>query len=828
MKKLYFLFISFFLSGLVSGQCYTYQVPVTTYNTTNSFCYNDALSIGVNTASANSGFQSSGNSYQSFTTSFINIQIGGDYSCQLSGSANGNYDLGMWIDFNGNQIYEQSELTYFVSFSNYMVQTFNIHIPLDAVKDTVDMRIVKLISSGAWGTSPDDACNIISIGEIEDYKVIINCANFDFLSYEPNPLVCYSNPIELSAFQNYGDVSWYTDTNLAPVYTGNYYNLFISPSITDTVVYIQNTYGTCFNGPKYPIHVQVVTIPQVVIDGPDTLHSCMAHTFNASLGFESYYWAWGNGNEGFDPFLEITSGAGGMLNLTASISGCNSYDQVWISIATDPVSNYAHHFKSSDFCNDHTFYLTYDSIISPGTCNWYLMPSNTLIGSGSFVNYYVPTTGNYNVEARINSICGIDTAYFILENLPNPTYDSLTFPNGHINNNGIFEVCYNENNLIVKCEGLNGIVYSWNGSPNGVNWFNLNNGSDSLLIPGGMVSPGNNFYVFAQITNSNGCLFNTDTLIFTPLSTLSLNLPNNYTMCNYPNYYGIPAVDYSRYDLLWNTGDTVNNIYINTEGVYTINTFDNLTGCYNQDHVYITNGSNISIFPSTTYSCTSNVNLFHDNAISWTEYDESWGYINQSTDMFYSFNWQGFNEYIVVEANINGCNIIDTTYVNFSENFTFNLGNDTTVYSASFTLNAPLDFQNGNYSLIWNPGSITSNTYNVNQSGQYTLTINNGQGCTYTDTINVTLLPSNIHSNKLINSLSVFPNPATNYLNYETENNVITKIKIFDLTGRIVFSTGVESLAKISLNISNLPNGYYFSETITKKGNFINKIIISK
>ncbi len=828
MKKIYFSLLGICLSMVTFSQCYTYQVPTTTYNTVNSDCYNDALTVGINSISANNGYQATGNSYQSFPLSFINVQIGENYYCELIGSSIGNYDMGIWIDYNGNQIFEQIEQVYLINNSSYNIQGFYLNIPLDAVIDTVDMRIVKLLSFGAWGTGMDDACNIASVGEVEDYKVIINCANFDILNFDPNPWLCYNSQIELSAFPQYGDVSWYTDTNLAPVYTGNYFNLLIAPSTTDTIIYVQNTFGTCFNGPKYQMHVQIISIPQVVIDSPDTVHSCTAYTFNATPGFDSYYWSWGNGNEGFDPFVEITSGAGGFLTLTATLAGCFSFDQVLISIAPDPVSNYAHFYKSNDFCNDHTFMLLYDSIISPGICSWYLMPSNTLIGSGSNVSYMAPSVGNYQVEARINTICGIDTAHFILDYLPDPTYDSLTFPDGHLNNSGIYEVCYNGNSLIVSCMGLSGVVYSWNGSLDGVNWYSLNNGLDSLSIPGNMVSPGNNFYVFAQITNSNGCIFNTDTLIFTPYNTLALNLPDNYTLCNFPDYFGIPAVNYSRYDLLWNTGDTINNIYINTEGLYTLTTNDNYTGCMNQDHVYITNGSNISILPSTTYSCSSNVNLFNDNAISWTEYDDSWGYINQSADMFYSFNWQGFNEYIVVEANVNGCNIIDTTYVNFNGNFTFDLGNDITVYSSSYTLNAPSDFQNGYYSLIWNPGSVGALTYNVTLSGQYMLTIDNGQGCVYTDTINVTLLPNNIQLNSVSGHIIVFPNPATNNLNFVSEISFITEIKISDLTGRVVFNERVDNLAKVSLDISNLPDGYYFSETTTNKGKLVNKIIISK
>jgi hypothetical protein len=72
-----------------------------------------------------------------------------------------------------------------------------------------------------------------------------------------------------------------------------------------------------------------------------------------------------------------------------------------------------------------------------------------------------------------------------------------------------------------------------------------------------------------------------------------------------------------------------------------------------------------------------------------------------------------------------------------------------------------------------------------------------------------------------IKKLSVYPNPANNYVKISTEN-IISKVQLFNIIGKKVLET--KSLKNNSLNISSLKNGVYFlkiydanNKTATKK-----------
>lgn len=822
MKKIYSIFASIYISATAFGQCLTTTVP--TINANTGSCYNDYLIVNSNPISSNSGYQTTGNSYQYFPSPYINLQINSSYSFNLIGYTSSPCNIGMWIDFNGNQIFEQTEQVFLATNTISGTESFAVNVPIDAVIDTVKVRIIKQENAFGWGYGADDACNIISNGEIEEYEAIINCTNLNTVYYDNYQDICYQSTIPLYASVDFGDVSWYTNTNLAPVFTGNYFNLPISTTTTDTIVYVQNSYGTCFNGPKLPMNIHITHIPQVVIDSPDTVHSCTPYTFNATPGYDWYSWSDGN----MDPSITINN-FGGLLWVDASMAGCNSHDEVWVSIASDSVTSYAHVFVNSNFCTSHDLELFYDSTVSPGICKWYLLPSNNFIGTGSHLYYHANTVGNYQFMACINSICGVDTAYLSANYFPEASWDNLSFPNGIADINNVYHVCYNENNLQLVLSGLVGTVSNWNFSLDGNSWGQIYSEADTALIPSGYVSPGNQFYAYATLMNGNYCFTNTDTIVFEPNNTIPLNLQDNYYMCSFPDYYGIPAVDYGVYDLLWSTGDTTNSIFINTEGLYTLTTHDNVTGCTNYDHVYIHNGAvNNSIFPDVSYSCDLqpffNFDGTNVNPIFWTEYNDSWGYINETSGPYYLFDYQGFNEYLVLEATVNGCNVIDTTFVDFSGNFTFSLGNDVTTNQSSYTINGPPNYQ----WYVWEPAGFPDvQSIAVTNSGDYYLTIYN-LGCSYTDTINITFLPNNVQLNNVSDKISAFPNPASKNINFVSEKDFINEIKIFDLTGRVVFNKQLNGITNFSLDISKLPDGCYYTEATTNKGKSVNKIIITK
>ena len=69
--------------------------------------------------------------------------------------------------------------------------------------------------------------------------------------------------------------------------------------------------------------------------------------------------------------------------------------------------------------------------------------------------------------------------------------------------------------------------------------------------------------------------------------------------------------------------------------------------------------------------------------------------------------------------------------------------------------------------------------------------------------------------------LTVYPNPATDYININSSIE-IDKIELFDLLGKLVLSTNQTS----EINVSHLPIGVYLLRIISEKGRIAKKIII--
>ncbi|MBI3520095.1 MAG: T9SS type A sorting domain-containing protein [Bacteroidetes bacterium] len=63
--------------------------------------------------------------------------------------------------------------------------------------------------------------------------------------------------------------------------------------------------------------------------------------------------------------------------------------------------------------------------------------------------------------------------------------------------------------------------------------------------------------------------------------------------------------------------------------------------------------------------------------------------------------------------------------------------------------------------------------------------------------------------------LSVFPNPASNFVNFTTTSTEVAKIITFDVTGKIVATETME-MGKVKLNVNNLSSGVYMYHAVDK------------
>jgi hypothetical protein len=74
------------------------------------------------------------------------------------------------------------------------------------------------------------------------------------------------------------------------------------------------------------------------------------------------------------------------------------------------------------------------------------------------------------------------------------------------------------------------------------------------------------------------------------------------------------------------------------------------------------------------------------------------------------------------------------------------------------------------------------------------------------------------------NSVIIFPNPASNYINIHSES-AIQHLLVFNQMGQVVFETQADA-HKLNVDISDLERGIYLFKVITDKGSSVRKVLV--
>ena len=307
---------------------------------------------------------------------------------------------------------------------------------------------------------------------------------------------------------------------------------------------------------------------------------------------------------------------------------------------------------------------------------------------------------------------------------------------------------------------------------NGGNSYLWNNGSTNSSIS---VSQSGVYTVTA--TNSEGCSASTNvTVTVNPLPTVSIT--GNSSFCQGDNTT-LTATGASTY--AWSNSSTMDAITVNAAGTYTVTGTD-ANGCTN------TATHTVSVNP------TYNIPLTH--SICEGE----------------SYNFHGQNittagTYTHTLQTVNGCDSVLTLVVTLEALPTIAIsGNTTLCEGESTTLTA-----NGGISYNWSNGSAT-NSINVAESGVYTVTATNVEGCSAIATATVTVNPLPIvviGGNTSIcegGSTTLTASGADTY-SWSTGDNTasatISAFGVYTVTG--TSTAGCSSVASVTVLVSQLP-----------------------
>ena len=189
---------------------------------------------------------------------------------------------------------------------------------------------------------------------------------------------------------------------------------------------------------------------------------------------------------------------------------------------------------------------------------------------------------------------------------------------------------------------------------------------------------------------------------------------------------GLPGSTY-----LWSTGETLQAILVNTTGNYSV-TLTDINGCSANDDV------NVTVHPNPTVDLGSDQETCNGNTITLDAGNAGSSYLWSTGETTQTITVSTTGNYSVVVTDANGCSANDDVNVTVHPNPTVDLGSDQeTCAGNTITLDAGI----AGSTYLWNTGETTQKII-VSTSGNYSVVVTDGNGCSATDDVNVTVHPN--------------------------------------------------------------------------------------
>jgi len=346
-------------------------------------------------------------------------------------------------------------------------------------------------------------------------------------------------------------------------------------------------------------------------------------------------------------------------------------------------------------------------------------------------------------------------------------------------------------------------------------WNNTSLNSNTFLC-----KDSGRFYL--KITDNKLCHF-TDTFFISQKPSPALfSFPFSDSICS--NSIKVLQAPYSLPNLVysWNNGEhfgtSFNALPNNTHSLM----ITNKDGCSASDSIFIPSilvpESGLAKQFNACDKIVIKANKYNNATYQWNK--------TQGIDSF-EVNQTSTVELIIEHDS--KCKTIDTAFVEIYALPIFDLGNDTAICKDdSMILFAP---ENMN-SYLWN-NTFTENRFTAKPPQKVVLEVSNIWGCFYSDSMTIDSIhcdPLGLLAVESHSSIRIFPNPASNVINFEflSEENIPHKIEIISVLGNIVRTIDVtEKNTQFSIDVTEIPNGLYSIHLQMNKHDFnVYKIII--
>ena len=291
-----------------------------------------------------------------------------------------------------------------------------------------------------------------------------------------------------------------------------------------------------------------------------------------------------------------------------------------------------------------------------------------------------------------------------------------------------------------------------------------------------------------------------------------------------PHGFNGEEVEYGHYS--WNHGTFgyQPTLTVSLGGTYILEVSDSAHGsCVARDTVVVTFHNYFDIAFDTTSIVTCGEFVL-DAGAGAAEY--MWSTTDQTNSITVAMN--GYYM-VTVDGDGYGCTSSAAVNVVIGEAIVIDLGDDITISEDSIVeIGVPPVFE----SYVWNTGytgprlTVSGEEYGV---GPHTfwVQVSNG-GCFAKDTIVINFLESGFVAEESMPVLSIYPNPASDFVNIVSENGEMSAVQVYDMTGRLVVDMKVAD-EMLSLNVASLVDSTYFVKVIYRDGKVsVGKLIINR
>ncbi|MEY2923503.1 MAG: hypothetical protein RLZZ337_43 [Bacteroidota bacterium] len=430
-----------------------------------------------------------------------------------------------------------------------------------------------------------------------------------------------------------------------------------------------------------------------------------------------------------------------------------------------------------------TYFCENDSVTlqGPSGMNFYAWTVGTSTSNGA--TFKVKSASTVTLFMLDNNSCTYrDTVVVSKINLP-------TFSLG--NDTTICE------NLSLTLAGPIGMAnYKWNGT-NSTSRFYTTNASQTHTL---------------EVTDTYGCKASDQILVLTnPASTFSLGADTSF--CEGTDYiiYGPSALKN------WKWNDTTSSSFsltVNKAGTYWLEAYNSFN-CPSFDTITVSTIAEpkFSLGRDTGFCDVIDFNLVGPNGVDYL-------WFNGSDQQTYKATGPG-NYYLDV-TDANGCSSSDSIRIELYNSPNIFLGNDTTIaLGNTLSLSAGAGYVKYQWS-----NNQTSQTINVTQSGTYSVTVTDANGCTGSDTIVVNVSASVQYVNGA--KYTLYPNPAYALLNVETDGNMVGSVlRLLDAKGAVVYEK-VLAGNSTSINVSTMASGFYYATISGNNKTLTFKVVIDQ